>query len=468
MPAAAGGGALTSLTRDGAPVAVVPRTVKGVDYAVFAGEPGAYVATYPPAAGPSGPSGGPGGRARPHQAARHAAQAHGPRAPQRPRHARGRAAPRARCAARSTSGCSARASGSRASASRSSGGKSAKVRLRLSRSARRQLATKRKLKVAGRHPHDRRGGQSRDAADRRHAPRAAAALRPCGAASCSPAALRPSSPWGCWCTARRRRAVDACAAPANEIVAENCKPGTPPSVWDVPGGGSGAISGFTTDISTAQGGTVSFKVKSAAGYRIDLYRLGWYGGNGARQVGTIGPLVANDQSPCPANATTGRIACPWSVTAAWSVPADAVSGVYLAHLVAADGAEGHIPFVVRDDDGGSDVLVPDLRHHVAGLQPVRRQLALRRPARRPGVRGQLRPAVHDAHDRPGGLRVQRRVPDAPLAGAQRLRRELLQRGGHGPARRGAAGAPHVPVRRPRRVLVRRSSAATSRPRATPA
>ena len=151
-------------------------------------------------------------------------------------------------------------------------------------------------------------------------------------------------------------AVDACAAPANEIVAENCKPGTPPSVWDVPGGGSGAISGFTTDISTAQGGTVSFKVKSAAGYRIDLYRLGWYGGNGARQVGTIGPLVANDQSPCPANATTGRIACPWSVTAAWSVPADAVSGIYLAHLVAADGAEGHIPFVVRDDDGGSDVL----------------------------------------------------------------------------------------------------------------
>ena len=152
-------------------------------------------------------------------------------------------------------------------------------------------------------------------------------------------------------------AVDACAAPANAIVAENCKPGTPRSIWDVPGGGSGAIAGFATDISADQGGTVAFKVDAATGYRLDLYRLGWYGGNGARKVDQIGPVAATVQPACR-EAATGRVDCAnWGVTAIWTVPPDAVSGVYLAHLVGADGAEAHIPFVVRDDDGRSDLLV---------------------------------------------------------------------------------------------------------------
>ena len=42
---------LTALTRDGVALAPQPRSVKGIDYAVFAGEPGAYAATY--GAGPS-------------------------------------------------------------------------------------------------------------------------------------------------------------------------------------------------------------------------------------------------------------------------------------------------------------------------------------------------------------------------------------------------------------------------------
>jgi hypothetical protein len=46
IPASAGTGPLTALTRDGAAVAVTARTVKGVDYLVFDAAPGAYVATY--------------------------------------------------------------------------------------------------------------------------------------------------------------------------------------------------------------------------------------------------------------------------------------------------------------------------------------------------------------------------------------------------------------------------------------
>ena len=46
VPAASAGGALLGLSRDGVPVATAPRTVKGVDYAMFVATPGTYTATY--------------------------------------------------------------------------------------------------------------------------------------------------------------------------------------------------------------------------------------------------------------------------------------------------------------------------------------------------------------------------------------------------------------------------------------
>ena len=62
----------------------------------------------------------------------------------------------------------------------------------------------------------------------------------------------------------------------------------------------------------------------------------------------------------------------WSVSATWDVPADAVSGVYFAKLTRLDGVQGEniIPFIVRDDEHPSDITLPDLRHDVAGIQPV--------------------------------------------------------------------------------------------------
>ena len=70
----------------------------------------------------------------------------------------------------------------------------------------------------------------------------------------------------------------------NPVACENTKPGTPASEWDVSGAGSTNIQGFATDISVDQGGTVSFKVDTpASAYRIDIYRMGYYGGSGARK-----------------------------------------------------------------------------------------------------------------------------------------------------------------------------------------
>jgi hypothetical protein len=152
-----------------------------------------------------------------------------------------------------------------------------------------------------------------------------------------------------------------CAAPANEIVGENCRAGTPASIWDIPGSGSPEIQGFATDISVGQGQTVQFKINSVTNfYRLDIYRMGWYGGTGARKVAAVHPLTGALQQPaCITQGSTGLVDCGnWSPSASWHVPSNAVSGIYFAHLVREDGqpGESHIVFVVRDDDGASELL----------------------------------------------------------------------------------------------------------------
>ncbi len=150
----------------------------------------------------------------------------------------------------------------------------------------------------------------------------------------------------------------------NAIAVENALPGNPASEWDVSGAGSANIQGFATDISAAPGGTVQFKIATpSSNYRIDIYRLGWYGGLGARKVATIPStqVTPRSQPACINDAATGLIDCGnWGVSASWTVPASAVSGIYVARPVRQDGGSAgqasHIVFVVRDDIGGSKIL----------------------------------------------------------------------------------------------------------------
>ena len=164
--------------------------------------------------------------------------------------------------------------------------------------------------------------------------------------------------------ARPAAAAPPCDAPANAIIAENCLAGNPPSEWDVSGAGDESIQGFATDISVDAGQAIAFKVDTdATNYRIDIYRLGYYGGLGARLVAVVQPSAALPQSQptCVDDVSTGLVDCGnWSVSASWTVPAAATSGVYIAKLVREDpenGRASHIVFVVRDDDGHSDLLV---------------------------------------------------------------------------------------------------------------
>ncbi|MET4042698.1 DUF4082 domain-containing protein [Bradyrhizobium sp. RT6a] len=151
--------------------------------------------------------------------------------------------------------------------------------------------------------------------------------------------------------------------PTNSIVLENQKPGTPKSVWQIqPGDNSTQTQGFTTAISTNVGGLVQFKINNLTGnpnYHVDLYRLGYYGGNGARLVTSLqhqGATAVVQPAPLT-DPSTGLVdAGNWSVTDSWSVPTDAVSGVYIANIV--NGTQiFQVPFIIRNDASHSDVVL---------------------------------------------------------------------------------------------------------------
>ena len=186
----------------------------------------------------------------------------------------------------------------------------------------------------------------------------------------------------------------------NDIVEENRLPGDPPTEWDINGWGDPTIQGFGHDISINRGETIFFKIKTdSTDYRIDIYRMGYYGGMGARRVDTIEPSVKLPQHQPEGlrDEATHLYDCGnWAVSASWQAPPDATSGIYFARLVRQDsdpaswradnsqespaerplasphayGALGHgrltnalreprashIYFVVRHDNSNSDII----------------------------------------------------------------------------------------------------------------
>jgi Domain of unknown function (DUF4082)/Fibronectin type III domain/Bacterial Ig domain len=161
--------------------------------------------------------------------------------------------------------------------------------------------------------------------------------------------------------------TDPCAAPVtNKIACENSKPGDPPSNWQIIGIGDESIQGFATQMSTPVGGTVSFKIKtSSSNYHINILRLGYYGGDGARIIKeNLKPTASlpQTQPECMHEESTGLVDCGnWSVSASWQVPTEAVSGLYIAQLVRDDpqdkGGESQIFFDVTEPESHAPIVL---------------------------------------------------------------------------------------------------------------
>jgi hypothetical protein len=148
----------------------------------------------------------------------------------------------------------------------------------------------------------------------------------------------------------------------NPIVTENLLPGTPQSLWDA--NDNGPIRGFAQEFSVNKGETVHFKIDIASTtillpYTVKIYRLGWYQGNGARFIADLGNSLTGKLQPTyNYDIATGKADYNnWAISAQWTVPLTAVSGVYLARLdFPSLNAKSILLFIVRDDEANSPIL----------------------------------------------------------------------------------------------------------------
>jgi hypothetical protein len=104
---------------------------------------------------------------------------------------------------------------------------------------------------------------------------------------------------------------------------------------------------------------VSVSTEPASRYQVDIYRMGYYGGKGARKVRSMGPFQGTAQ-PTPKDGERTLVECTWKEGFNLEIPADWVSGVYLGKLATVPPAggqfldrevigESYFVFIVRDD-----------------------------------------------------------------------------------------------------------------------
>lgn len=84
-------------------------------------------------------------------------------------------------------------------------------------------------------------------------------------------------------------------------------------------------------------------------FTIDLYRMGYYGGDGGRAVRALGPFGGTLQ-PDPEIGPRRLRECRWKPAVELEIARDWLSGVYLGKLTAErDGLQSYVIFIVRDD-----------------------------------------------------------------------------------------------------------------------
>jgi hypothetical protein len=123
------------------------------------------------------------------------------------------------------------------------------------------------------------------------------------------------------------------------------------------------IEGYCSRQSVKAGQTIDISVSTSPPrhFRIEVFRMGYYAGCGARLMATLGPLEGSEQGvPVPADRNLHE--CRWKPSARLTIPDDWPSGVYLGRLsTLVEPAvepywQSYVIFIVRDDRP-ADILV---------------------------------------------------------------------------------------------------------------
>jgi hypothetical protein len=139
------------------------------------------------------------------------------------------------------------------------------------------------------------------------------------------------------------------------IVAENARPGT--REWLLTkvqvdnGKRSAPIEGYCSHTSILAGETLSIFVSTrpASRFTLQIYRTGFYGGDGGRLMVDLGAFEGMEQSDPPLGEKRMR-RCEWKASAELEIPAEWPSGVYVGKLTSEhSGLQSYVIFIVRDE-----------------------------------------------------------------------------------------------------------------------
>jgi hypothetical protein len=157
-------------------------------------------------------------------------------------------------------------------------------------------------------------------------------------------------------------ATPKAAVAKNPISIENMLPGT--TQWQIPAGKAATIQiqAYTSVLSVAPGQQMSFHVSTqheGTGYDIEIYRMGWYQGNGGRLMTTVRNQTGQAQGYYDAqhdrlvdsptsfvDAKTGLVEARWQPSYMLTIPANWTTGVYLVKLTDAQGWQTYTYFNV--------------------------------------------------------------------------------------------------------------------------
>ena len=149
-------------------------------------------------------------------------------------------------------------------------------------------------------------------------------------------------------------------AAQNAIVLENQKTGT--RDWEIADSNlanNNEILGYGDATSINKGEALNLKVSlaQAGQYNVDVYRLGYYDGNGGRLVTSVTGLNGVTQAdPTITNPNTNLVEYNWNTSYTLQTGSDWTTGLYFVKLTdSQSGKENYIQFVLRDDNRPADI-----------------------------------------------------------------------------------------------------------------
>jgi hypothetical protein len=118
------------------------------------------------------------------------------------------------------------------------------------------------------------------------------------------------------------------------------------------------IEGYADQLSAEGGTDVTLHVNTtAATFHVEVYRMGFYQGLGARLVHRTGEVRGRVQAPPGFEAGVNMVECRWSPSITLRIGDSWPPGNYLFKLVGSNGQQQYVPFTLRDDSSTAAVVM---------------------------------------------------------------------------------------------------------------